>query len=111
MNHAMRTSGVTSDAVAAALGATGAKKAGDVDSATGKKVLYWHDRMVPGQKFDRPGKSPFMDMHLVPSTPTAAATRARSPSVHRCSRISAYARQRSSRGRFVGSRGRRQRGL
>jgi Cu(I)/Ag(I) efflux system membrane fusion protein len=34
--------------------------------ADGKKVLYWHDPMVPGQKFDKPGKSPFMDMQLVP---------------------------------------------
>lgn len=34
--------------------------------AGGKKVLYWHDPMVPGQKFDKPGKSPFMDMQLVP---------------------------------------------
>ena len=34
--------------------------------ATGKKPLYWHDPMVPGQKFDKPGKSPFMDMMLVP---------------------------------------------
>jgi Cu(I)/Ag(I) efflux system membrane fusion protein len=33
---------------------------------TGKKPLYWHDPMVPGQKFDKPGKSPFMDMQLVP---------------------------------------------
>lgn len=33
---------------------------------TEKKVLYWHDPMVPGQKFDKPGKSPFMDMQLVP---------------------------------------------
>ncbi|HAT33242.1 MAG TPA: efflux RND transporter periplasmic adaptor subunit [Janthinobacterium sp.] len=32
----------------------------------GKKVLYWQDPMTPGQKFDRPGKSPFMDMQLVP---------------------------------------------
>lgn len=32
----------------------------------GKQVLYWHDPMVPGQKFDKPGKSPFMDMQLVP---------------------------------------------
>jgi Cu(I)/Ag(I) efflux system membrane fusion protein len=32
----------------------------------GRKVLYWHDPMVPGQRFDRPGKSPFMDMPLVP---------------------------------------------
>src|SRR5438067_8722358 len=41
--------------------------AGDkVDPATGRRVLYWHDPMVPGQKFDKPGKSPFMDMQLVP---------------------------------------------
>ena len=31
-----------------------------------RKVLYWHDPMVPGTKFDKPGKSPFMDMDLVP---------------------------------------------
>ena len=31
-----------------------------------RKVLYWYDPMVPDQKFDRPGKSPFMDMDLVP---------------------------------------------
>src|SRR5205807_6926627 len=39
---------------------------GDSDRTTGKKVLYWHDPIVPGQKFDKPGKSPFMDMQLVP---------------------------------------------
>ena len=39
---------------------------GRVDPETGRKVLYWHDPMVPGQKFDKPGKSPFMDMQLVP---------------------------------------------
>ncbi|MEO8165962.1 MAG: efflux RND transporter periplasmic adaptor subunit, partial [Betaproteobacteria bacterium] len=33
---------------------------------TGRKVLYWHDPMVPAQHFDKPGKSPFMDMQLVP---------------------------------------------
>ena len=32
----------------------------------GRKPLYWHDPMVPGPKFDKPGKSPFMDMQLVP---------------------------------------------
>ncbi len=32
----------------------------------GKKVLYWFDPMFPQQKFDKPGKSPFMDMQLVP---------------------------------------------
>jgi membrane fusion protein, copper/silver efflux system len=41
-------------------------KAGDVDPATGKKILYYHDPMVPGNKFDKPAKSPFMDMMLVP---------------------------------------------
>ncbi len=29
-------------------------------------VLYWYDPMVPQQHFDKPGKSPFMDMQLVP---------------------------------------------
>lgn len=40
--------------------------ADNIDPATGKQILYWHDPMVPGQKFDKPGKSPFMDMQLVP---------------------------------------------
>jgi len=35
-------------------------------AAEGRKPLYWHDPMVPGQKFDKPGKSPYMDMPLVP---------------------------------------------
>jgi Cu(I)/Ag(I) efflux system membrane fusion protein len=36
-------------------------------SAAGeRKVLYWQDPMVPGQRFDKPGKSPFMDMQLQP---------------------------------------------
>jgi Cu(I)/Ag(I) efflux system membrane fusion protein len=30
------------------------------------KALYWYDPMVPAQHFDKPGKSPFMDMQLVP---------------------------------------------
>ena len=40
--------------------------ASDADSQAGRKILYWHDPMVPGQRFDKPGKSPFMDMQLVP---------------------------------------------
>jgi Cu(I)/Ag(I) efflux system membrane fusion protein len=36
------------------------------DTSGGRKILYWHDPMVPQQKFDKPGKSPFMDMQLVP---------------------------------------------
>ncbi|WP_293003014.1 efflux RND transporter periplasmic adaptor subunit [Nevskia sp.] len=31
-----------------------------------RQPLYWYDPMVPDQKFDKPGKSPFMDMQLVP---------------------------------------------
>nr|WP_315419364.1 efflux RND transporter periplasmic adaptor subunit [uncultured Pseudomonas sp.] len=31
-----------------------------------KAALYWYDPMYPQQKFDKPGKSPFMDMQLVP---------------------------------------------
>ncbi|MGH8242534.1 MAG: efflux RND transporter periplasmic adaptor subunit [Steroidobacteraceae bacterium] len=31
-----------------------------------RKVLYWYDPMRPEVKFDKPGKSPFMDMQLVP---------------------------------------------
>ena len=31
-----------------------------------RKVLFWYDPMVPDQHFDKPGKSPFMDMDLVP---------------------------------------------
>jgi Cu(I)/Ag(I) efflux system membrane fusion protein len=34
--------------------------------ASGKTILYWFDPMVPQQHFDKPGKSPFMDMQLVP---------------------------------------------
>jgi len=54
-----RTIGRTSSAEMA----TGTEPPAATDS---RKVLYWHDPMVPGQRFDKPGKSPFMDMQLVP---------------------------------------------
>ena len=38
----------------------------DAAAGPGKKILYWHDPMYPNQRFDKPGKSPFMDMQLVP---------------------------------------------
>ena len=41
-------------------------KAGDIDPRTGSRVLYYHDPMMPAQRFDAPAKSPFMDMMLVP---------------------------------------------
>jgi Cu(I)/Ag(I) efflux system membrane fusion protein len=58
-------SGRTSASHRAAVLTSAALKAGDIDPSTGRRVLYWHDPMVPGPKFDKPGKSPFMDMQLV----------------------------------------------
>jgi len=40
--------------------------AAPAQDSSGRKILYWHDPMVPQQHFDKPGKSPFMDMQLVP---------------------------------------------
>ncbi len=39
---------------------------GIIQDDSGKTVKYWYDPMVPDQKFDKPGKSPFMDMQLEP---------------------------------------------
>ena len=58
MRHGMKAMPMASGASANA--ASAAANKGE------KKPLYWHDPMVPGQKFDKPGKSPFMDMQLVP---------------------------------------------
>jgi Cu(I)/Ag(I) efflux system membrane fusion protein len=48
------------------LGRTTAGHAPVASAAGERQVLYWHDPMVPGQRFDKPGKSPFMDMQLQP---------------------------------------------
>lgn len=37
-----------------------------VSAPAERKVLFWYDPMKPDVKFDKPGKSPFMDMDLVP---------------------------------------------
>ncbi len=37
-------------------------------------VLYWYDPMFPQQHFDKPGKSPFMDMQLVPKQANDSGT-------------------------------------
>ena len=42
--------------------------------AASKAVLYWYDPMKPDQHFDHPGKSPFMDMQLVPKLADGDAT-------------------------------------
>lgn len=67
---------ITLVALAVALAAAGgywlgARKAptmanGGEDAVAGRTVLYWYDPMTPGTRFDKPGKSPFMDMDLVP---------------------------------------------
>lgn len=56
----------TSAATPAATSATTPTAGDKTDPKTGRKVLYWHDPMVPNQHFDKPGKSPFMDMQLEP---------------------------------------------
>ncbi len=42
------------------------KVASQSSSPSERKVLFWYDPMKPDTKFDKPGKSPFMDMDLVP---------------------------------------------
>jgi len=37
-----------------------------VTAGLDRQPLYWYDPMQPNQHFDKPGKSPFMDMQLVP---------------------------------------------
>lgn len=59
LRQGMQTAAMNADTAAPAGGAA-------TGGQSGKKPLYWHDPMVPGQKFDKPGKSPFMDMQLVP---------------------------------------------
>jgi membrane fusion protein, copper/silver efflux system len=36
------------------------------EDKSGRRILYWYDPMVPQQHFKQPGKSPFMDMQLLP---------------------------------------------
>lgn len=48
------------------LASQGAATAPQAAASAERKVLYWYDPMVPTQKFEKPGKSPFMDMALVP---------------------------------------------
>jgi membrane fusion protein, copper/silver efflux system len=40
--------------------------AGAIAATAESKPQYWYDPMRPAQHFDKPGKSPFMDMQLVP---------------------------------------------
>ncbi|MDP1692189.1 MAG: efflux RND transporter periplasmic adaptor subunit [Burkholderiaceae bacterium] len=59
--------GIASWRGAAQHGASGgAVQAPAAAASAERKILYWYDPMSPTQKFDKPGKSPFMDMQLVP---------------------------------------------
>src|SRR3546814_13643529 len=48
--------------------------AADADPQGEREVLYWYDPMRPERHFDKPGKSPFMDMQLVPKYADEAGT-------------------------------------
>ena len=49
-----------------------APEAANKPDADARQVLYWYDPMMPQQHFDQPGKSPFMDMELLPKYADAA---------------------------------------
>ena len=51
----------------------GAAPAGRAAASGERPVLYWYDPMRPEQHFDKPGKSPFMDMQLLPRYADAEA--------------------------------------
>lgn len=44
----------------------GANRSGAPAGEAGREVLYWYDPMRPEVHFNEPGRSPFMDMDLVP---------------------------------------------
>jgi Cu(I)/Ag(I) efflux system membrane fusion protein len=71
--YALYSLGVTHGERAAGPRAGIGLRPGDLDPATGRQVLYWQDPMVPGRRFDAPGRSPFMDMQLVPVYADAGA--------------------------------------
>jgi Cu(I)/Ag(I) efflux system membrane fusion protein len=45
----------------------------NVSTSPQRQPLYWYDPMYPQHKFDKPGKSPYMDMQLVPKYADDAA--------------------------------------
>lgn len=63
----------TAPAASAASTASAAATPPAAAASTERRVLYWQDPMTPGPRFDQPGKSPFMDMQLVPVYADAGA--------------------------------------
>jgi Cu(I)/Ag(I) efflux system membrane fusion protein len=64
--YAVYRAGVSAGHSQAVSGQHAMQKPGDIDPQTGKRIRYWQDPMAPAQRFNHPGKSPFMDMPLVP---------------------------------------------
>jgi len=64
--YALYRAGVTAGHSASMVAQKAPQNPGDIDPQSGKRILYWQDPMAPGQRFDHPGKSPLMDMALVP---------------------------------------------
>ncbi|MDR2460870.1 MAG: efflux RND transporter periplasmic adaptor subunit [Deltaproteobacteria bacterium] len=65
-SHESHSTTSSPKAADAALGEGDAIGATNNRANSEKEVLYWYDPMYPGTHFDAPGKSPFMDMDLVP---------------------------------------------
>ena len=61
----------TTAQLASAASTAGAASAPGADE---RKVLFWYDPMKPEAHFAKPGKSPFMDMELVPRYAESAGT-------------------------------------
>jgi len=74
--YALYRAGLSAGRSFTASGPHAPQKPGDIDPQTGKRILYWHDPMAPAQRFDHPGKSPLMDMPLVPVVEDGAEGRA-----------------------------------
>ena len=63
------------------LGQRGDSQAPAEGTTEGRKALYYYDPMFPNQKFDKPGKSPFMDMQLEPKYADEASGSGSGPGV------------------------------
>jgi len=65
-----------------------------------RTILYWTDPMVPGFKSDKPGKSPFMDMEMVPvyADDASATTVSVRPEIIQSLGVRTYTVVRSNRG-------------
>ena len=59
-----------------AQGKHGGAKPGSSSACGQGPAAYWYDPMYPNQHFEKPGKSPFMDMQLVPRCAESASPQA-----------------------------------